>query len=145
MHAVKRKALAFSLASVLAGCSTVPSIPKIARVIERDEIKAPFDAIWIDGDSVKVKGWSTSGVGRIPSGGPDIDDNSEWPNVQAGGIGDILRTKGGQLNLYWEVLDVRHDMVKFRQYGHILRIGPVDETYWVRPYEQRRTLLEAVH
>ncbi len=138
MHAVKRKAFAFLLASVFAGCSTVPSTPKIVRVIERDEIKAPFGAIWIDGDRVKVRGSSTSGVGKIPPGGPDIDDNSEWPNVQVGGIGDIFRTKGGQLNLYWEVLDVRPDMVKFRQYGHIMRIGPVDEIYWVRPYDPKK-------
>ncbi len=135
---MQRKALAVLLASVFAGCSLVPSTPRTAPIIGRDDIKVPFDAIWIEGDSVKVKGLSTSGVGRISPGGLDTDDSSEWPNVQVGGIGDTLRTKGGQLNLYWEVLDVRPDMVKFRQYGYIMHIGSVDETYWVKPYDPKK-------
>ncbi len=84
MHEMKRKALAFLIASVVAGCSWVPSASETAPVIGRDDIKAPFDAIWIEGGSVKVKGLSTSGVGKIPPGGLDIDDNSEWTNVIVG-------------------------------------------------------------
>lgn len=137
MAAMKRMALVFLLASAV-GCSWRSSTPKAAPVLGRENITAPFDAIWIEGDSVKVSGVSTTGVGKIPPEGPDIDDNSEWPNVQVGGIGDIFRTKGGQLNLYWEVLDIRPDMVKFRQYGHIMRIGSVDETYWVMPYDPKK-------
>lgn len=86
------------------------------------------------GDTVKARGWSTSGVGKIPPGGVDIDDHSDWPNVQIGRVGDTLRTRGGQSNLYWEILEIRPGRVKFRQYGHIRRIGRVDETYWVEPY-----------
>ena len=90
-----------------------------------------------------MKGLSTSGVGKIPAGGLDIDHDSEWPNVQVGRIGDTFRTKGGQLNLYWKVLDVRPDMIKFRQYGHILRIGSVDETFWVKPYDPKGAAADA--
>ena len=90
-----------------------------------------FRSITIHGDYIIVEG-DQSNISVIPKDGPyEVKKWEKRPTVR---IGDTIETRGGQLDLYWKLLEIKEDRVKFHHYGFQRGLGDVDEVFWIKAY-----------
>jgi len=103
----------------------------IPKLYSEEDLLVSLGEIVVKGEQIEIQAKKNTILLKIPKGGNDSNDRSKWKNRQSGKVGDIFRIAGGQHNLYWEVLEIQDDKVKFRRLGFIFRIGTVDEVFWL--------------
>ena len=89
-----------------------------------------FDSLSIKDDKIKIT--SKSRIGKIRKNQPD--NVKIWGNTIDFSSGDTIRIIGGQINLYWQLLEIKKNKVKFYHFGFERGKGPVDEKFWVKEF-----------
>lgn len=96
-----------------------------------------FDEVKIIDDRLLVVDNGGIGVGKLPAGLMDARENITYATTQSFGVGDIIRSQGGQHNCYWKVMDITRGLATLHFVGHIRGFGSQNDIFQTTGYKRQ--------